>query len=132
MNTLFNYIGEKEKNVNEDVQEEEKEYKEVLEKIRKNKRLNVNFTGFEGKLQELIDGIRTIPNYNNLKGYVREKILPDNPDMSYKKLSVQTGIHQGVALVILYDLYNDKLEEDLKKLDTEDVDEDIDLDFHYG
>ena len=128
MNTLFNYIGEKDKSINEDAIQEEKEYKEVLEKIKKNKRLNVNFNGFEGKLQELIDGIRSIPNYNNLKGYVREKILPDNPEMSYQKLSIQTGIHKGVALVILYDLYNDKLEEDLKELD----DEDIDLDFHYG
>jgi hypothetical protein len=127
LNTLFNYIGEKETKIEKEVLEEENEYKKVLEKIKKQKRLNVNFNGFEGKLQELIDGIRTIPNYNNLKGYVREKILPDDPEMSYKKLSVQTGIHQGVALVILYDLYNDKLEEELKDLD----DENIDLDFRY-
>ncbi len=105
---------------------DEKEYKDVLDKIKKNKRLNVNFSGFEGKLQELIEGIRSIPNYNNLKGYVRENVLPDDPEMSYTRLSAQTGIQKGVALVILYDLYNDKQEEDLKELD----DEDLDLDYH--
>ncbi len=127
MNTLFNYIGDKDKSVEEDLVREEEANNEFLESLRKQKRLNVNFKGFEGKLQELIDGIRTIPNYNNLKGYVREKILPDNPEMSYKGLSVKAGIHQGVALVILYDLYNDKLEAELEDLD----DEEIDLDFHY-
>jgi len=128
LNTLFNYIGDKDKSIEEEALRKEKEREDILDKIKVQKRLNINFNGFEGKLQELIDGIKTIPNYNNLKGYVREKVLPDEPEMSYKKLSVQTGIHQGVALVILYDLYNDKQEEDLKELD----DEDIDLDFHHG
>ncbi|MCE7740886.1 MAG: hypothetical protein GOP50_00380 [Candidatus Heimdallarchaeota archaeon] len=128
MNTLYNYIGDKDKSIEEELLKDEKEHEDILDKIKMQKRLNINFKGFEGKLQELIDGIRTIPNYNNLKGYVREKILPDDPEMSYKKLSVHTGIHQGVALVILYDLYTDKMEEDLKELE----DEDIDLDFHYG
>jgi hypothetical protein len=124
---LYDYIGEKDKQVEEDRVKEEQSYNAMLEKIRKQKRSNVNFTGFDGKLSELIDGIRTIPNYNNLKGYVRENILPDNPEITYQKLSNKTGIHEGVALVILYDLYNDKLEEELKDLDEEDVD----LDFHY-
>ncbi len=128
MNTLFNYIGETEKKVKNKEAEDQKELKELVDQMKKNKRLNVNFVGFEGKLQDLIDGIRSIPNYQNLKGYVREIILPENPEMSYEKLSLQTGINKGVALVILYDLYNDKLEEDLKQLD----DEDINPDLHYG
>lgn len=127
MNTLFNYIGEKETKIDDSIVEEEKAIEEVKNKIKRLKHLNVNFNGFEGKLPELIDGIRSIPNYNNIKGYIREEILPKNPEMSYKKLSVQAGIPKGVALVILYDLYNDKLEEELKELD----DENVDLDFHY-
>lgn len=127
MTTLYDYIGDKDKKVEEERIKEEQSYNAVLTKIQRQKRSNVNFTGFEGRLSDLIDGIRTIPNYNNLKGYIREKVLPDNPEISYEKLSLQTGIHEGVALVILYDLYNDKLEEELKDLD----DEDIDLDFRY-
>ncbi|MCE7739139.1 MAG: hypothetical protein KAU62_10225 [Candidatus Heimdallarchaeota archaeon] len=127
MTTLYDYIGDKDKKVEEERIKEEQSYNAVLTKIQRQKRSNVNFTGFEGRLSDLIDGIRTIPNYNNLKGYIREKVLPDNPEISYEKLSLQTGIHEGVALVILYDLYNDKLEEELKDLDAED----IDLDFRY-
>lgn len=128
MNTLFNYIGETEKKAKNDEAEDQTELKELVNQMKKNKRLNVNFVGFEGKLQELIDGIRSIPNYQNLKGYVREIVLPKNPEMSYEQLSLQTGIKKGVLLVILYDLYNDKLEEELKQLD----DEDFTPDFHYG
>ncbi len=127
MTTLYDYIGEKDKQMEEERVKEEQSHNDFLAKMKKQKRLNINFTGFDGKLSELIDGIRTIPNYNNLKGYVRENILQDNPEISYQKLSNKTGIHEGVALVILYDLYNDKLEEELKDLD----DEDIDFDFHY-
>jgi hypothetical protein len=123
---LFNYIGEKENSIDEEILLEEKAEEEVRSKIKKLKRLNVNFGGFEGKLQELIDGIRSIPNYNGLKGYVREEILSKDPEMSYTTLSAQAGIHKGVALVILYDLYNDRMEEELKDLNDDD------LDFHYG
>ena len=108
--------------------EDKKEEEAVRSKIKKLKRLNVNFGGFEGKLPDLIDGIRSIPNYNGLKGYIREEILSKDPEMSYTTLSAQAGIHKGVALVILYDLYNDRLEEELKELN----DDDFDIDFHYG
>ncbi|MCE7747595.1 MAG: hypothetical protein GPJ51_04315 [Candidatus Heimdallarchaeota archaeon] len=125
MTTLYDYIGEKDKKVEEERIKEEESRNEFLTKMEKQKRLSVNFTGFDGRLSDLVDGIRTIPNYNNLKGYVRENVLPDNPEISYEKLSFKTGIHEGVALVILYDLYNDKLEEELKDLDEEDVDRDF-------
>ncbi len=128
MTTLYDYIGDKDKKVEEERIKEEESHNDFLTKIRKQKRLNVNFTGFDGRLSDLINGIRTIANYNNLKGYVRENVLPDNPEISYEKLSIKTGIQEGVALVILYDLYNDKLEEELKDLNDEDVD---DLDFNY-
>jgi len=125
LTTLYDYIGDNDKKVEEERIKEEQSYNAVLTKIHKQKLLNINFTGFDGRLSDLIDGIRTIPNYNNLKGYVRENVLPDNPEISYEKLSFKTGIHEGVALVILYDLYNDKLEEELKDLDEEDIDRDF-------
>ena len=100
-------------------------HNELLEQIQRKQKQDVNFTGFDGKLSELVDGIRTIPNYNNLKGYIREKILPEHPNINYKKLSVIAGLHQGVALVIMYDLYNDKLEAEFNDL------EDPSLDYHY-
>ncbi|MHA1954326.1 MAG: hypothetical protein ACW96U_10310 [Candidatus Heimdallarchaeaceae archaeon] len=74
---------------------------------------------FQIILSELVDGIRTIPNYQNIKSFIRDKILTEDPGISYKKLSVKAGIHKGVALVILYDLYNDKLEEELKEIEEE-------------
>ncbi len=125
MTTLHDYIGENEKKLEAERKREAKLHNEILEQIQRQKKQDVNFTGFEGKLSELISGIRTIPNYGNLKGYIREKILPKNPNINYKKLSVLAGVHQGVALVILYDLYNDKLEAEFNDL------QDPSLDYHY-
>ncbi|MHA1346186.1 MAG: hypothetical protein ACTSVO_10850 [Candidatus Heimdallarchaeaceae archaeon] len=125
MTTLHDYIGENEKKLEDERKREAELHTELLEQIQRNKKQEVNFTGFDGKLGELVDGIRTIPNYNNLKGYIREKILPKNPNISYKKLSVLAGLHQGVALVIMYDLYNDKLEAEFNEL------QDPSLDYHY-
>ena len=34
-------------------------------------------------------------------------------------MSIIAGIHPGVALVILYDLYNDKLESELRELEKD-------------
>lgn len=125
MTTLHDYIGENEKKLEDERKREAELHTELLEQIQRNTKQEVNFTGFDGKLGELVDGIRTIPNYNNLKGYIREKILPKNPNISYKKLSVLAGLHQGVALVIMYDLYNDKLEAEFNEL------QDPSLDYHY-
>ena len=125
MTTLHDYIGDNEKKLEEERKREEELHTELLEQIQRKQKQDINFTGFDGKLSELVDGIRTIPNYNNLKGYIREKILPKNPNINYKKLSVLAGLHQGVALVIMYDLYNDKLEAEFNDL------EDPTLDYHY-
>ncbi|MCK5304775.1 MAG: hypothetical protein KAJ72_05960 [Candidatus Heimdallarchaeota archaeon] len=125
MTTLHDYIGENEKKLEEESKREAELHNELLEQIQRKQKQDVNFTGFDGKLSELVDGIRTIPNYNNLKGYIREKILPENPNINYKKLSIIAGLHQGVALVIMYDLYNDKLEAEFNNL------EDPSLDYHY-
>jgi len=125
LTTLHDYIGENEKKLEEESKREAELHNELLDQIQRKQKQDVNFTGFDGKLSELVDGIRTIPNYNNLKGYIREKILPENPNINYKKLSIIAGLHQGVALVIMYDLYNDKLEAEFNNL------EDPSLDYHY-
>ncbi|MHA1667431.1 MAG: hypothetical protein ACTSX6_12210 [Candidatus Heimdallarchaeaceae archaeon] len=121
MNTLYDYVGDKAEKLKKTEELEAESYKKLVEENKRLIKQNVNFEGFEGKLSELIDGIRQIPNYQNIKGYVREKILPKNPGISYKKLSVKAGVHEGVALVILYDLYNDKLEAELKELEEKDM-----------
>ena len=117
MNTLQNYLGDNGTKEEEEKRRSAETLKELQEKIKKQKFQDVNFNGFDGKLGILIDGIRKIPNYNNIKSYIREKILPDNPGISYKKLSIKAGIHEGVALVILYDLYNDKQEADIEEIE---------------
>jgi hypothetical protein len=116
---MFDYLDSSQKKIKEDRKKEKELNEQLLEKIRKQKKVDVNFAGFDGRLSELVDGIRTIPNYQNIKSFIRDKILPEDPGISYKKLSVKAGIHKGVALVILYDLYNDKLEEELKEIEEE-------------
>ena len=72
MTTLHDYIGENEKKLEEERKREVKSHNELLEKIQLKQKQEVNFTGFDGKLSELIAGIRTIPNYNNIKSFIRE------------------------------------------------------------
>ncbi|MCG3227540.1 MAG: hypothetical protein H7645_11535 [Candidatus Heimdallarchaeota archaeon] len=119
MSTMFDYLDSSQKKIKEDKKKEKELNEKLLEKIKKQKKVDVNFAGFDGRLSELVDGIRTIPNYQNIKSFIRDKILTEDPGISYKKLSVKAGVHKGVALVILYDLYNDKLEEELKEIEEE-------------
>ncbi len=116
---MFDYLDSSQKKIKEDKKKEKELNEKLLEKIKKQKKVDVNFAGFDGRLSELVDGIRTIPNYQNIKSFIRDKILTEDPGISYKKLSVKAGVHKGVALVILYDLYNDKLEEELKEIEEE-------------
>ncbi|NPD89250.1 MAG: hypothetical protein HGN29_11040 [Asgard group archaeon] len=119
MSTMFDYLDSSQKKIKEDKKKEKELNEKLLEKIKKQKKVDVNFAGFDGRLSELVDGIRTIPNYQNIKSFIRDKILTEDPGISYKKLSVKAGVHKGVALVILYDLYNDKLEEELHEIEEE-------------
>lgn len=119
MTSLIDYLGSKKEEVEELLKKQEESHKQLLDEERKNTRQSINFEGFDGKLDLLVDGIRKIPNYNNLKGYIRQNILPKNPGIDYKNLSTLAGVHKGVALVILYDLYNDKLESELESIDED-------------
>lgn len=108
-----------EKKIKQRIKEEKERDKKLRESVAKMRKQEVNFPGFDGKMEELIDGIRTIPNYQLVKGYIREKILPNNPHITYRELALNTNVHPGVALVIMYDLYNDKLEQELTEMEED-------------
>jgi hypothetical protein len=49
----------------------------------------------------LVDTTKRSPLYSGLSGIVRDKILPENPDISPKELASQLSITVGEALVLL-------------------------------
>lgn len=49
----------------------------------------------------LVETTMSNPLYPNLAGYYRDKILPQNPDISPKELASKLSITLGEALVIL-------------------------------
>ena len=119
MSNIMDFLckEEKEQEIRERRQILEEKQRQHEESIQKLIKQEINFPGFDGKLDSLVEAIRTIPNYNNLKGYIRHNILPKNVGIDYKELSIISGVHQGVALVILYDLYADKMEQEVKELE---------------
>jgi hypothetical protein len=60
---MFDYLDSSQKKIKEDKKKEKELNEKLLEKIKKQKKVDVNFAGFDGRLSELVDGIRTIPNY---------------------------------------------------------------------
>ena len=52
----------------------------------------------------LVETARNHPLYPGLIGYVRDKVLPDNPDISAKAVAARLAIPLGQAMVILSDL----------------------------
>ncbi|MHA1302775.1 MAG: hypothetical protein ACTSQE_01100 [Candidatus Heimdallarchaeaceae archaeon] len=120
MADLLDFLdGEREKKIIEARKRKEEAKKRVQEEIRRNKLQTINFPGFDGKINELIEAVRTIANYQNLKGFIRSNLLPKHPGIDYRELSILAGVHPGVALVILYDLYLDKQEQELKELEEQ-------------
>jgi len=120
MPDLLDFLEDKKKKLEEERKKRKAERERLLKEIQEKKLIPINFPGFDGKIDLLIDGIRNLPNYNTLKGYIRENVLPKHPGIDYQELSVITGVHPGVALVILYDLYNEQLEEELKQIEMEE------------
>ncbi|MHA1865348.1 MAG: hypothetical protein ACTSVB_04910 [Candidatus Heimdallarchaeaceae archaeon] len=107
----------------------EEEKRKFREKIKQYKLNRVNFPGFQGKINDLIDAVRSVANYANLKGYVQTNIIPDNPGIDYRELSVLIGSPPGVALVILHDLYHENEEAQLRELEKEYGEDLIPYDF---
>lgn len=60
----------------------------------------------------LVETVHSIILYPHHKAYVREHVLPRNPDVSPLNLAVQLDISEGEAMVILHEL---KAREDAKK-----------------
>lgn len=55
----------------------------------------------------LVETAHAIIMYRYHKAYVKEKILPENSNITARELSAKMNIPLGEALVILYELKND-------------------------
>jgi len=53
----------------------------------------------------LVETARRSPLYANLTGYIRDEILPKEPEVSVRELASRLSISVGEALVILYDIH---------------------------
>jgi len=58
--------------------------------------------------QILIETVHTMVMYPHHKAYTRDVILHEKPDITPQELAVRLGIPLGEALVILYELKNEK------------------------
>jgi hypothetical protein len=58
--------------------------------------------------QILIETVHAMVMYPHHKAYTRDVILHEKPDITPQELAVRLGIPLGEALVILYELKNEK------------------------
>ncbi|MEM3627921.1 MAG: hypothetical protein QXJ11_06520 [Candidatus Bathyarchaeia archaeon] len=56
----------------------------------------------------LVETVHALVLYPNHKAYTREVILHEKPDITPQELAARLGIPLGEALVILYELANEK------------------------
>lgn len=56
----------------------------------------------------LIETVHALIMYPNHKAYVREVVLHERPDITPQELAARLGIPLGEALVILYELANER------------------------
>jgi hypothetical protein len=56
----------------------------------------------------LVETVHALVMYANHKAYTREVILHEKPDITPAELAIKLGIPLGEALVILYELANEK------------------------
>ncbi|MGQ9507460.1 MAG: hypothetical protein ACUVTB_06360 [Candidatus Bathycorpusculaceae bacterium] len=68
---------------------------------------------FEEYLKEklwplLIETVHALIMYPNHKAYIREVVLHEKPDITPQELAARLGIPLGEALVILYELKNER------------------------
>ena len=52
----------------------------------------------------LVETVHALPMYPHHKGYVREVVLHEKPDIKPNELAARLGMPLGEALVILYEL----------------------------
>jgi DNA-directed RNA polymerase specialized sigma24 family protein len=58
----------------------------------------------------LVETVHALVLYANHKAYTREVILHEKPDITPQELAARLGIPLGEAMVILYELANEKKE----------------------
>jgi hypothetical protein len=56
----------------------------------------------------LVETVHSIVMYANHKAYTRDFILSENPEIKSGELAVRLGITMGEALVILYELTDER------------------------
>jgi len=52
----------------------------------------------------LVETVHRLPMYPSHKAWVRDRMLPEDPDLSVKSLSFRLDISLGEAMVILHEL----------------------------
>ena len=60
----------------------------------------------------LVEVVHCLPMYSHHKGYVREFILNEKPEIKPRELASLLGIPLGEALVILYELKSENFEDE--------------------
>jgi hypothetical protein len=58
----------------------------------------------------LVETVHTMVMYPHHKAYVRNVVIHDQPEISFRELAVSLGISFGEALVILHELKEEKVE----------------------
>jgi ribosomal protein S25 len=58
--------------------------------------------------QILVETVHAMVMYPHHKAYIRDVILHEKPDITPQELAARLGIPLGEALVILYELKNEK------------------------
>lgn len=56
----------------------------------------------------LVETVHAIVMYPHHKAYIRDVLLHENPDITPSELAARLGIPLGEALVILYELKNER------------------------
>ncbi len=64
--------------------------------------------------EKLANAIRQTPGYASRVHFVRERIISENPELTYEKLADVLGVPEGEALVILSDVFWNAIDEDIK------------------
>ncbi|RJS68123.1 hypothetical protein CW711_01945 [Candidatus Bathyarchaeota archaeon] len=56
----------------------------------------------------LVETVHAMSMYPHHKAYISEKILPENPEITPRELSAKMGIPFGEALVILFEVREER------------------------
>ncbi|HVO37224.1 MAG TPA: hypothetical protein VMT01_03550 [Candidatus Acidoferrum sp.] len=56
----------------------------------------------------LVETVHALTLYTNHKVYVKERILPDKAEIEASELAVRMNMPLGEALVVLYELQNER------------------------